>query len=38
MRNLSRGSYTSVYLEEAKAERKKNANLALQIQRAGRKW
>lgn len=38
MRNLSRGSYTSVYLEEAEAERKKNANLAFQIERNTRKW
>ena len=38
MRNLSYGSYTDIYRREAEQERKKKANLALQIRRAGRKW
>ena len=39
MRNISRGSYTDIFRKEAEAERKKKANLALQIQRSGgRKW
>jgi hypothetical protein len=38
MRNLARGGYTSVYLEEAEAARKKQANLQLQIERNTRKW
>ena len=38
MRNLAYGAYTEIYRKEAEAERKKKANLALQIQRSGRKW
>ena len=39
MRSLAYGAYTDIYRKEAEAERKKKANLALQIQRSGgRKW
>ena len=39
MRNLAHGAYTEIYRREAEAERKKKANLALQMQKSGgRKW
>ena len=38
MRSIQRGSYTDIYKKEMLAEKKKKANLALQIQRVGRKW
>ena len=40
MRNIQRGSYTDIFQREAEAERKKKANMHIQIYRlgGGRKW
>ncbi len=40
MRNIQRGSYTDIFQREAEAERRKKANMHIQIYRlgGGRKW
>ena len=40
MRNIQRGSYTDIFQKEAEAERRKKANMHIQIYRlgGGRKW
>ena len=39
MRSVQNGGYTDIFRREAEAERKKKANIAMQISRSGgRKW